>query len=254
MSVAFHLALNLQFDGLLREGEDGFQQPPAYKQQDDNQRRHEHHPLTEAQSHVQSLWVVEIFQGDGVRRCADGCSHTTEVGSQGNAECHGYAPFALGRQLTEYWCQEGQHHGCRCCVGHEHGEQASNEDESQQYVVALVAERLQQHFCQLCVQSRLGGGNGQYESADEQHDDRVGKGCHDTFIRQQCAYLFRVAHPLDTRVRAEQQHQSYDGNTGSPRRHHLKNPHQRSEGEDSNDALLHDGQSLDAKHVGRCIP
>ena len=118
--------------------------------------------------------------------------------------------------MAEHRCQEGQHHRRRRRVRHEHREQTRDEDKAQQHVVTLVAEGFEQHLCQLCVQSRLRRCDGKDETADEQHDDRVGEGRHHRFVRQQGAHLVWVTHPFDTTVRGEEQHQSDNRHGGSP--------------------------------------
>ena len=111
-----HFSVDVQFDGLLGEGEHLQQDAPADEQQDDDEREHEHHPLAEAQSEVQSLGVVQVFQCNVVGRSANGGSHTAQVGSHGDGHCQGDAPLAFGRQLTEHGSEERQHHGCRSRV------------------------------------------------------------------------------------------------------------------------------------------
>ena len=54
--------------------------------------------------------------------------------------------------------------------------------DAQQHVVALTAKRLQQRLCQLGIETRLRGSDRQHETTDKQHDDWVGKTCHDTLI------------------------------------------------------------------------
>ena len=50
------------------------------------------------------------------------------------------------------------------------------------------------------VQTGLGGGDGQYETADEQHYYRIGKTCHNLLIAQQLSRDRGVAHPLEAGI------------------------------------------------------
>ena len=216
LETFLHTALDIQFDTFLGEGEHTEQNAPADEQQHDDQREHEHHPLTEAQSEVQALRVVEVFQGDSVRRRADRCTHTTEVGSHWDGHGQGDAALALGGQLTEHRGEEGQHHGSRRRVRHEHREQSRDEQEAQQHHLTLRTEGLQQHLGQLSIEPRLRGSDRQHETTDEQHDHRVGKSGHYPFIRQELTYFGLVHHRQDTAVCTEQEHQYDDGHGGSP--------------------------------------
>ena len=210
MRTFFHLSLNLQQNSLLREGEYLFQDEPADEKQYSHQREHEQHPFAKAQSEVQAFGIVQVFQRDGVRWCADRSADSAQVGSNRDAECHGYAAFSLGRELLKHRCQEREHHGCGSGVRHKHGEKTCNEYKAQQHILAFLSERFQQHLCQMSVETCLGSSDGQHESTDEKHDDRVGERGHDALIRQQCAYLVRVYHPLDAAVAGENEHQSDD--------------------------------------------
>ena len=254
MGAFLHAVFDFQLNSLLGKREELEQQAPADEQQDDNQREHKHHPLTEAQAEVQSFGIVQVFQRDSVRWCTDRCSHTAEVGSNGNRHSKRDTALALGRQLAEHRRQECQHHSGCGGVRHEHREQSRNQQESQQHHLTPRAERLQQHLCQLRVQSGLRGGNSQHETADEQHDNGVGKRRHHSLIRQQRTHLVLNDHRRDTAVRTEQKHQHDDRYRRSPRRHDRHDPHQRGEGENGDDALLDDRQSVDAEPFSRCIP
>ena len=122
METFLHTAVNLQFYRLLSEGEELQQQAPADEQQHDDKREHEHHPLTKSETHIQAFGVVQVLQGDVVRRRTDRRTHTTEVGSYGNRHGQGDTSLTLGGQLTEYGSQEREHHSGSSRVRHEHRE------------------------------------------------------------------------------------------------------------------------------------
>ena len=79
-----YVALNLQLDGLLCEGEELQYDEPCQQQHHDDHRHHEAHPLSEADTHVETLGVVKHLVGEGVWRSANRCAHTAEVGTYGN--------------------------------------------------------------------------------------------------------------------------------------------------------------------------
>ena len=108
-------------DLVKKEFEDECKKMPGLKQQD-NKWEHEHHPLTKAQTHIQTFRIVQVFQGDGVWRCTDRGTHTTQVGSYRDTHGQGYTTLTLGRQLVEHRCEECQHHGSCSCVRYEHRE------------------------------------------------------------------------------------------------------------------------------------
>lgn len=247
VGILLHLTVDMQFDGLLSEGEHLQQQAPTDEQQDDDQREHKHHPLTEAQSEVQSLRVVEILQRDGVWRGADRRTHTAQVGSHRNRHGQGDAAFTLWGQLAEHRREEGEHHSGSGRIADEHREEARDEQEAQQHHLAACAEGFEQHARQLRIESGLRSSDGQHETADEQHDDGVGKRGHHALIREQRSHRFGVHHRQNTTIGGKQQHHHDDGNRRSPRRHHLEHPHQSGEGEDSDDTLLDHGEVVDAK-------
>ena len=148
-----HLAFNLQFDGLLLEREELLEQEPSYEKKQDGKWEHIHHPLTETDAHIKAGRSVEILEGDGVRRRTDRRSHTADVGSYWDGQRERHATLAFRRKRLEDGSKEGEHHGCRGGVADEHREDTSDEDKSEQYVLTLVAEGLEEGTRQKHVQS-----------------------------------------------------------------------------------------------------
>ena len=75
-------------------------------------------------------------------------------------------------------------------IAHKHGEETRDEEETKQNIHTLLAKRLQQHLGDLGIESGLRCCDGKDETSNEEHDDRVGKRSHDTFVGKQCAYFY----------------------------------------------------------------
>ena len=96
MEAFLHATVNLQLDSFLAEREELYQQAPADEQQDNYQWEHEHHPLSETETHVQSLRIVQVLQGNVVWRRTDRRTHTTKVGCYRDRHGQRYTALTLG--------------------------------------------------------------------------------------------------------------------------------------------------------------
>ena len=132
---------------------------------------------------------------------------------------------------------------------------AGDEHETQQHVLRTLAEWRNQGLRHHHVESALGSGYGEYETAQEEDDGRVGEARHHTLIVEQLAHLsLRALHDLKGGVADEEQQHEDDHYAGCPCRYGLGEPEHHGHDEDGDDALLHDGESIDAEAVDGQVP
>ena len=246
-----HVAVDFQLDGLLLEWEEPLQQQPRDNKEHQHQGNHEHHPVAEADVHVHACGVVQNLVGESVRRCADRRSHATKVGADRNGHGEGNAALAVGGKRLEDRRKERQHHGCSGGIGDEHGENTRDEQETQQHILAALAKWTNQGLGHPYVETRLGGRNGEDETAKEQDDCGVGKASHDTHRVEQLAILALSAlHERERGVADEEQQHENDGHRRGPRWNGLSDPKQHCHDEDGNDALMNNCQTFNSKTTG----
>ncbi|CUQ45302.1 Uncharacterised protein [Segatella copri] len=126
---------------------------------------------------------------------------------------------------------------------------------SQQHVLRTLAEWRNQGLRHHHVESALGSGYGEYETAQEEDDGRVGEARHHTLIVEQLAHLcLRALHDLKGGVADEEQQHEDDHYAGCPCRYGLGEPEHHGHDEDGDDALLHDGEPVDAEAVDGQVP
>ena len=157
------------------KGKSFFQHNPGYEEHNQGEGHHHHHPLAEAYAEVHTGGVVEELQSDGVGRCTDRSTYTTDISAHGYGQCQAYLTLAVGGKSLKHRRQEGEHHSCGGSVAYKHGENGCNEQEAQQHSLRLGAERRQHHLGQLHVETTLGSGDSHDKTTDKQHDGRVGK-------------------------------------------------------------------------------
>lgn len=89
-----------------------------------------------------------------------------------------------------------------------HREYAGDENEAQQYILALLAERLEQCACQQYVKTRLGGCNSKNETAKEEYDDWVGKCGHERTMVEQFVLVYSRSEEVESVVGCSKKQQA----------------------------------------------
>ena len=251
------LALYLELNGLLLERENLEEDNPGNEEEEDCERSHEGHPLSESDVHVHSHRVIEIFQCDSVRRGSDRGSDSSDVCRDRDCQRKGDLALSVCRQRLQHRGEECQHHCRGGCVAEEHREYGSNENESQEHESRLRSERLQEGLGQHKVQSALCGGDCKHESSDEKHDDRVCKAVENRFVAYRGAKFIRVISLVEEPEAAvgcsEQQEHDYHHRCG-PGRNGFEHPHEDCEHEDGDRPLLDYRQSLNSEERSRQQP
>ena len=104
------------------------------------------------------------------------------------------------------------------------------------------------------IESYFGGGNSQDETADEEHDHRVGEAGHHLLVAEKLADGGRIADPFDAGIGGEQEQQDHDAHRCCPGGNQLEHPHQRCIDEDGDNPLLHLGKAVDSEAFRRQEP
>ena len=189
--------------------------------------------------------LIEITEGNGVRRGSDRGSDTSDIGGNRDGESKSSHAFLFFRQCPEDRGQEGEHHCGGGRVAHEHGEERNHAEESEKDELWLGSERLQEHLGQLHVQSDLGGCYRKDEASQEKHDGRIGKGRKQGLVAHQGSEIGgipRSSHEERAAVGNGEQKEHDDCHGSGPCRQDLEHPHQCGEGEDSHCSLFNDGK------------
>ena len=71
----------------------------------------------------------------------------------------------------QYRGEDGQHESRGCRITHEHGEDGSDQHQTQHHKTGIVSKWTQQYPGQIAVKSIFGSSNGEEESSQEKHDD-----------------------------------------------------------------------------------
>ena len=160
---------------LCLEREKEHQQPPSEKDHDDHYRYHADHPCAETDVDIHRC---QLTDGNGVRRRTDRRSQTTYVRRNRNRHGEAYTTTAISRQRTEYRRQESQHHRRRSGITHEHRHNTDESQETEQHPFRVGTEGLEHHTRQHHIQAHFASGYCEHETAQEQHNNRIGKGRH----------------------------------------------------------------------------
>ena len=138
-------------------------------------------------------------------------------------------------------------------AGDEHGEDTRDQQKAQEHILTLRTERPNEVARQQHVETRLSSCGSQDKSTKEEHDGGVGEGRHDMLRVHQFADVLTLEGHQRI-VRNGQTHDGDDSERCSPRGNTLRQPRQGSEHKDRNDALLHDGEAVNAESVDRQVP
>ena len=151
----------------LFEREKAFKDKPCYDEQHEGKGYHYHHPLSEADSHIHSVGVVEKFECYGVWRSTDRSAHASYIGAYRNGEREAYFPFSVGRERTEHGGEECEHHRRGGRVAYEHREECRDEDKAQKHILRFGAEWRKHHSGEFHVKAAFCSGDCYDEASDK---------------------------------------------------------------------------------------
>ena len=147
--------------------EKAFKDKPCYDEQHEGKGYHYHHPLSEADSHIHSVGVVEKFECYGVWRSTDRSAHASYIGAYRNGEREAYFPFSVGRERTEHGGEECEHHRRGGRVAYEHREECRDEDKAQKHILRFGAEWRKHHSGEFHVKAAFCSGDCYDEASDK---------------------------------------------------------------------------------------
>ena len=207
------------------------EQEPCKNHQNNHIRNTEFHPL--AKRNVKSAGL-ESAKGDGVRRRTNRSTHTTDVCTERNGESKSSLTAVVSIKELEHRAEDSEHHSSSSGVAHEHGEHSGNNHEAKEHPLRILTKRLEEHAGKVLVHVVLASGRGKEEATQEEHDDRVGKRCHDVLELER----FNTFHAErdKSRVRKRKDHQHDDEHGGGPDWERLENPEKGSHHKDCDDA------------------